>query len=530
MKVLGFEIRRAAEARASPENPTVPVSAANFLEFFGVSTNGVAAVTIDNALKVPAVTAAVSFLSRSLAALPLHAYRDTRDGAQKIEGKLGILVHENPNPEMDRFKMWRYFWQQVFTGGRGLAFIERNGTNPEYIWPIDPSKCTIQRINGRLVYDFGQRRYDSADVIDIAFMPKADMTGHYGPIVLAEKAIQLALAMNDYASGFFAGGGVPPLALIGPLPKGPEAMQRALNDVNRAIDSAKNSSKPLFPMPPGHELKPIGFDPEKGQMTDARSFQVIEIARAFQIPPIFLQDLTTGTYSNTEQQDLFLVKHLIGQWAQALEGELNLKLFGRENNRRFVEHNLDGLMRGDFVSRMAGMASAIQNGVLTPNEARALDNRAAKDGGDVLLIQGATVPLGSQPVQEEPREPEDDRRARAFDAMGEAFRIMAEAQRLEASKPPVEVTVRNEIDSLKIDASTLPAPIVNVDVPAPVVNFTPSEVRVEPPIVNVPAPIVNVPAPAPEKRKRKTRKRTVVESYQPDGRIKSFITEELDQE
>jgi HK97 family phage portal protein len=397
MKFFGLELRRAAvEKRASPEDPRVPVSASNFLEFFGVSTKNLPQVTIDSALRVPAVTAAVSFLSRSLATLPLHAYKMTGEGPQKIGGKLGVLVHENPNPDMDRFKCWRYFWQQVFTGGRGLAYIERNGTNPEYIWPIDPSKASIHRRNQRIVYEFEGKVYESGDVIDIAFMQKPNMLDHYGPIMLAEKAIQLALSMNDYASGFFAGGGVPPLALVGPLPQGREAMQRAMGDIHRAIEAAKESSKPIFPMPPGHELKPVGFDPEKGQMTDARSFQVIEIARAYQMPPIFLQDLSNGTYSNTEQQDLFLVKHLIGQWAQALEGELNLKLFGRDNNRRFVEHNLDGLMRGDFVSRMSGMATAIQNGVLTPNEGRALDNRQPKEGGDRLLIQGATVPLAGQ--------------------------------------------------------------------------------------------------------------------------------------
>lgn len=394
MRFLGYEIRK-AETR-NVEDPRVPVSANNLLEFFGVSSRGVPNVTIDNALKVPAVTAAVSFLSRSLATLPLHAYRSTKDGTERLTGKLDVLVHENPNPDQDRFKMWRYFWQQVFTGGRGLAWIERNGTNPEAIWPIEPSKASVHRRNGRIVYEYEGRSYDAADVIDVAFMQKPNMIDVYGPIMLAEKAIQLALAMNDYASGFFAGGGVPPLALIGPLPQGREGMKRAMDDVHRAIEAAKDSSKPLFPLPPGHELKPVGIDPDKGQMTDARSFQVIEIARAFQIPPVFLQDLSTGTYSNTEQQDLFLVKHLIGQWAQALEGELNLKLFGRDNNRRFVEHNLDGLMRGDFVSRMSGMAQGIQNGVLTPNEGRALDNRPPLDGGDRLMIQGATVPLVSQ--------------------------------------------------------------------------------------------------------------------------------------
>jgi phage portal protein BeeE len=94
----------------------------------------------------------------------------------------------------------------------------------------------------------------------------------------------------------------------------------------------------------------VGFDPAKGQMTEARLFQIQEIARVYGIPPAFLQDLSRGTFANVEQQDLNLVKHLVAQWATALEGEMNLKIFGRLNNTRYVEHNLDGLVRGDLVA------------------------------------------------------------------------------------------------------------------------------------------------------------------------------------
>lgn len=406
MRLFGFGKR--TELRASPETETVPVSAENFLAFFGVNGTNLPSVTIDSALTVPAVLAAVSFLSRTLATVPLHAYRSTKDGPVRIGGKLGVVVHENANDEMSSFKFRQYFWQQVFTGGRGLAWIERVPGGVEALWPMDPKKTTIKRIGGKTVYQFENKEYDAADVIDVPFMLKSDGLKHYGPIVMASKAIQLALAMNDYASNFFAGGGVPPLALTGPLPKGPEAVGRAMDDVHRAIDAAKKSRKPIFPMPPGHDLKQVGFDPEKGQMTDARRFQIEEIARAYQLPPVFLQDLTRATFSNAEQQDLHLVKHLIGQWAEALEGEMNLKLFGRLKGNRYVEHNLDGLLRGDFKTRMEGYGIAIQNGIRKPDEIRALEN-LPKEGGaaDKLYIQGATIPLGTQsaPQSTEPSTP-----------------------------------------------------------------------------------------------------------------------------
>ena len=391
------------EERIITEIPGIERPGANLLQVYGLGNVDLPVVNIDSALTVPAVLAAVAFLSRSLTALPLHAYRKTTDGPEKISGGLETLIHEAPNREWTSFKLRQYFWQQVFTGGRGLLWIERSGSNITGLYPINPAKTRIKRdAMGRTTYEIDGRPFASADVIDVPFMLKADGVCHYGPITLGTQAIQLALAMSAYGSKFFAGGGVPPLALEGPLPQGPEALKRAMAEINRAIETAQTQDKPVFPMPPGHKLTPVGFDPDKGQMTDARRFSVEEIARVYQIPPVFLQDLTHGTFSNSEQQDLHLVKHLIAQWAQAFEEELNLKLFGQRNGGRYVEHNIDGLLRGDFATRMSGLSQAIQNAVLTPNEARALENRPAKDKGNDLLIQGATVPLGTQPAPAPP--------------------------------------------------------------------------------------------------------------------------------
>ena len=384
-----------AETRASIENPTVPVSAENFLAFFGVNSANLPTVTVDSALTVPAVWAAVAFLSRTLASLPRHAYRDSKEGAKRVTGKIETVVNVAPNDGIGSFAFWQWFWQQVFTGGRGLAYIERTPQGIDSLWPMDPTKTTIKRVGFKLTYEYDGQAYDASDVIDVPFMRRACGIRHYGPINQASKAIQLAIAMNDYGSNFFAGGGVPPLSLEGPLPAGQDAMKRAQADIMRSVDAAKNASEPVFPIPAGYKLQPVGIDPAKGQMVEARRFQVEEIARAYQLPPVFLQDLTHGTMANTEQQNLMLVQHLIGQWAKALEDELNLKFFGRAGGGRYVEHNLDGLLRGDFVSRMNGLAQAVQNALLTPNEARALENRPAMPHGDDLFLQGATAPLGT---------------------------------------------------------------------------------------------------------------------------------------
>lgn len=367
----------------------------NWASIANLSNVQLPAVSIDTALTVPAWLAAVSFLSRSLAALPLHAFRATDNGPEKIRGGIETLIHEAPNAEWTAFKLRQHFWQQVFSGGRGLIYIERSGNNVVGLYPINPSKATISRDGkGRTSYNVDGKTYAAADIIDVPFMLKPDGLGHYGPVQLGAGAIQMALAMQTYGAQFFAGGGVPPLALTGPMPSGSEAMKRAKDDIQRSIDMARQNQSAMFQIPPGYELKPVGFDPDKGQMTDARRFSVEEIARVFGLPPVFLQDLTNGTYSNTEQQDLHLVKHTLTQWCQALEEEMNLKLFGQRNGRRYVEHNMDGLLRGDFKTRMEGLAKAVQSGILTPDEARELENRPSMGGrAGELFMQGATVPI-----------------------------------------------------------------------------------------------------------------------------------------
>lgn len=398
---------RAVEQRAGNpmESGSVSLmgsSTEDLLAFFGVVADKakLPTVTIETALEVPAVFDAVNFLSATLASLPLHAFRGGDGETGRLGGDLEMLLNEAPNEEWSSFDWRKYMWQQVFTGGRGMTWIERAGIRPVALWPMDPALTEVRRVNGRRFYRFDGRDYPATDVIDVPFMLHRDQLRAYGPVHKGRKAIALAIAMNDFAATFFASGGIPPYALEGPMPAGADAFKRAQKDIQRSIELAKQSGLPFFGMPPGHALKSIGIDPEKGQMTEARLFQIQEIARIWGLPPVFLQDLSKGTFSNTEQQDLQLVKHNIAQRAKQFEDQLNLKLFGQRRRARRVEHNLDGLQRGAFKDRIEALARGIQTAQLTPDEARALENRAPyPDGtGATGYIQSATVPLGTMPA------------------------------------------------------------------------------------------------------------------------------------
>ena len=393
-----WPFRREVRGVPSVENPTVPVSAHNFLAFFGVGGNQLPHVTLESALTVPAVLAAVSFLSQTLANLPLHVYKSRRGGETgREDGRLQRIFNEAPNGEWSSFRARTYFWQQVFTCGRGLMWVEKGPAGQVLgLWPLDASQTLVTRQGGKVFFTYAGKTYPAADVIDIPFMLKDDQLQSRSPIAMGAKAIQQALAMGDYGSNFFAGGGVPPLSMEGPMPAGVEAMKRAMSDVRTSITAAKESGSGIFTIPPGYKLQQVGFDPAKGQMVEGRLFQIQEIARVWGLPPVFLMDLSHGTFTNTEQQDLQLSKHVISPRAKALEDEINLKAFGPTRNATYVEHSLDGLMRGDLLARMDALARAVNSALLMPDEARALDNRPPAPGGNRLYMQGATVPLEAQ--------------------------------------------------------------------------------------------------------------------------------------
>ena len=397
-----FDRLRKPEARTL-ENPTAPVSAEDFLQVMGwgggLSEAGVN-VTIDSALGVPAVWSAVNFISGTLAGLPLHVYRKTPQGRRRVEtGRLPGILHDVANDEMSSFEWRKYLFDQVLTGGRCVSYIERNANGEVInIWPLDPHHTRVDHVleDRKMVkvYTYKGIKYQAEEVIDITFMRKANQLDIRGPIMTNKDAIGLAIAATRYGSKAFQSGGIPPMTLQGPFQSG-AAAARASTDVANTTMKLAREGKPVMAIPMGHELKPVGFNHNEMQLLELQRFSIEQIARIYSLPPIFLQDLTRGTYSNTEQQDLHFVKHTVKRWVEQMEAELNLKLFGR-GSPYFVEFDLDGLMCGDLKTRMEAHATSIQNGIKTPNEVRKIENLAPLEGGDQLFIQGATVPLAGQ--------------------------------------------------------------------------------------------------------------------------------------
>ena len=383
----------------SLENPNVPVSSENFLHLMGLGEYQAGAgvtINIENAMGVPAIWAATNFISGTLASLPLEIL----NGNEPVTTGIGAWINRAVNPSMSSFAWRKYIFEQTLTTGRSVTLIVRNGQGTiTDLVPLDPSTISVYNKTTAqgyptIGYRAASATYDASEVIDLSYMTKANMIDVRGPIMTHRDVIGMAIAASRFGAKAFQAGGIPPAVLQGPFQSG-AAAQRASEDVAQATARLAREGRPVMALPAGHELKSVGFSPEDMQLLELQKFCVEQIARIYSLPPVFLQVLSDGTYSNTEQQDLHFVKHTLRRWIEQSEQEMNLKLFGRESDFE-VRFNVDSLLRGDLKTRMEAHATAIQNGIKTPNEVREKEGMEPLPGGDDLMIQGATVPIESQ--------------------------------------------------------------------------------------------------------------------------------------
>jgi len=213
-----FDRLRKPEAR-NLEDPSAPVSASDFLQVMGwgdMSSSAGITVNTDTALGVPAVWAAVNFLSGTLAGLPLHVYRKNEDGSrERVKGPLQSILHDVANESMSSFEWRKYSFDQVFTGGRSVTYIERteNGAIAN-LYPLDPQYTRVEhRTEGRRqvrVYIHKGQTYSANEVIDIPFMVKSNNLDVRGPIHTNRDAIGMAIAASRYGAKAFQSGRHPP--------------------------------------------------------------------------------------------------------------------------------------------------------------------------------------------------------------------------------------------------------------------------------------------------------------------------------
>ncbi len=393
------------KSRDKPQNRTPGSSYAFFL---GGSTSG-KAVTERSAMQMTAVYSCVRILAEAIAGLPLHLYRYTPDGSKvkAVDHPLYLLLHDEPNPEMSSFVFREALMTHLLLWGNAYAQIIRNGKGEVVaLYPLMPNRMSVDRdAHGQLYYTY-TRASDEAKTMtgttvllppsDVLHIPGLGFDGlvGYSPIAMAKNAIGLAIATEEYGAKFFANGAAPSGVLEHPgTIKDPSRVREAWMS---QFGGSANSGK-VAVLEEGMKYTPISISPEQAQFLETRKFQINEIARIFRIPPHMVGDLEKSSFSNIEQQSLEFVKYTLDPWVIRWEQSIQRALLRPEEKKRyFAKFNVEGLLRGDYQSRMNGYAVARQNGWMSANDIRELENLdriPAEAGGDLYLVNGNMLPM-----------------------------------------------------------------------------------------------------------------------------------------
>ena len=380
----------------------------------GLTTSG-KRVTERSAMQMTAVYCCVRILSEAIAGLPLQFYKYTDDGSKvkAVDHPLYFLLHDEPNPEMTSFVFRETLMTHLLLWGNAYAQIIRNGKGEvTALYPLMPDRMKVDRDeHGQLYYEYTvydgddpagrSKTNQSFEIVrltphDVFHIPGLGFDGlvGYSPIAMARNAIGLAMATEEYGSAFFKNGAAPSAILEHPgTLKNPERVRESWN----ATFGGSNNSGKIAVLEEGMKYTPISMAPNEAQFLETRKFQLDEIARIFRIPPHMIGDLERATFSNIENQSLEFVKYTLDPWVIRWEQNLKRALLTREEkNHYFFMLNVDGLLRGDYRSRMEGYAVGINNGFMCPNDVRALENldKIPDDlGGNLFMVNGNMVPL-----------------------------------------------------------------------------------------------------------------------------------------
>jgi HK97 family phage portal protein len=369
-------------------------------------------VTADNSMACSAYTACIRVISDAVSSLPLHVFERLANGgkAKATNHPIYRLLHMQPNPwqTAQEFRDWMtgmylHFgasYAEIRPGARGAV---------SELWPLHSSRMEAERLeNGTLRYLYrepnGRQTIYSQDQIFALRFTTEDGIRAIPTYKIFQNAIGLAQALEAHGSTYFGNGARPGIVLESDNPIPAEAAERLREQWERMHRGSDRAFRTAV-LPNGVKAHELSGSNEAAQFLETRQYQVIEICRAFRVPPHMIQDLTRSTYSNIEVQGTEFVQHCLlphlKRWEAAIARDLIV-----DDERYFAEHSVSGMLRGDHASRSAFYASALANGYMTINEVRELENlNPIGPEGDKHFIQQNMTTLdkvGQDPPALEP--------------------------------------------------------------------------------------------------------------------------------
>ncbi len=388
--------------------------------FAGEESHAGESVTVDTALTLDAVWACTRLVSQTIATLPLPLYQRDAAGRSTVasDHPLYRVLHDKPNAEMTAVEFWQALFACKLLWGNGYAEIVRGaGDRVVALIPMRPDRVQVTReVDGSLTYRHtDQGITQTLTEEQVLHLKGFSLDGQVGLSAIAAGRHSLGTAMGaERAAGrIFKNGMRPSGTFVAPgyLTKEQRQDAKAFLEQYRG---AQNAGKvPL--LEGGWKFESLSIPPEDAQFLETRGFHIEVIARWFGVLPVMIghMDKATAWGTGLEQMNLWFLTYTLRAHLKAAEQAIWSKcLTAAEQRQYFAEFNVEGLMRADSKGRAELYRAEVTNGLSTPNEIRARENKPPLPGGDSLFMQSAMLPierLGQQPPSGQMLPPPSDK-------------------------------------------------------------------------------------------------------------------------
>jgi HK97 family phage portal protein len=348
-------------------------------------------VTDGTSLEVAAFYRGVFYIASQVAKMPL----DIKTFSNKVvneDNDIYNLMNIAPNEDMTAFNYKLFITLTALMKGNSFSEIvrDRTGRVRALIPIVDHDVFIVRDATGKLFYQMtntqegGSVYLNRNEVLHVRNLHTEDGINGLSIINYARKALGVAKGAEKMAGNLFSNAGLPSGTLETDKILSPEAIERTKEEWKKKFGG--NKAGGVAVLEEGMKFSAINFSPDVLQFLESRKFSVLDIARFLGVPPSKLYVLEAQSYNNIEHSNLEVSNDTLDVWAKNIEGEVNVKLLDSVNSKLKSDFDLYAINRGDMETRAEYFSKMIQNGAMTPNEARKKEGAETYDGGDEYYI------------------------------------------------------------------------------------------------------------------------------------------------
>jgi len=376
--------------KKNPQNLTLK-SPSGWGALFSKTAAGVP-VTVDQAMRVAAVYACVKIIAETIAATPLHMYRNRPEGGKDRANyhPLALIFGGVANNENTTQELLEYVLASLLLRGTSYCEIVRQSGKVVALNPLDASCMTPRRgDDNQLLFDYVvsgvTTTYRPEQLWRVTGLSSDGVTG-YSNVSIGREALGVAIAAEKHAAKTFSNGASIPGVFQKEGVLSEEGFARLKEQLDSRADTLGDMMKPLL-LEEGLNYQSVSMTLADAQFIESRKFQIAEVARIFRVPAHKVGLMDSATFGNIEHQSLEFVQDTLTPWCVRLEQTIKRDLLtANEKLHYYAKFNLEGQLRGDVKSRYEAHGSALNNGWLSVNEVRALEDKNPIEGGDVYRV------------------------------------------------------------------------------------------------------------------------------------------------